>query len=166
MDAILELKATNGILYVFDDRVEISRKTVFGVAAQGFKGDRIIFFKDITSVEFKKPTIWANGYMQFIIAGTMHQNASVGILGSSMESMKDPNTIILRAFNKETPELSEKAYKLIMDNMVKTKSDSNKSVNTISEADELRKYKSLLDDGIINQEEFDKKKKELLGLLN
>jgi hypothetical protein len=30
--------------------------------------------------------------------------------------------------------------------------------------DEIRKYKSLLDDGIISQEEFDKKKKELLGL--
>lgn len=33
-----------------------------------------------------------------------------------------------------------------------------------SGADEIRKYKSLLDDGIITQDEFDKKKKELLGL--
>lgn len=33
-----------------------------------------------------------------------------------------------------------------------------------SEADEIRKYKSLLDDGILTQEEFDAKKKELLGL--
>lgn len=33
-----------------------------------------------------------------------------------------------------------------------------------SPADEIRKYKSLLDDGIITQEEFDKKKKQLLGL--
>ncbi|EME3488642.1 SHOCT domain-containing protein, partial [Enterococcus faecium] len=31
-------------------------------------------------------------------------------------------------------------------------------------ADELRKYKELLDDGIINQEEFNIKKKELLDL--
>lgn len=30
--------------------------------------------------------------------------------------------------------------------------------------DEIRKYKNLLDDGIITQEEFDAKKKELLGL--
>lgn len=34
--------------------------------------------------------------------------------------------------------------------------------NTTSKADELRKYKGLLDDGIINKEEFDKMKKELL----
>lgn len=33
-----------------------------------------------------------------------------------------------------------------------------------SEVDEIRKYKELLDDGIITQEEFDAKKKELLGL--
>ena len=33
-----------------------------------------------------------------------------------------------------------------------------------SNADELRKYKKLLDDGVISQEEFDAKKKQLLGL--
>lgn len=33
-----------------------------------------------------------------------------------------------------------------------------------SDADELRKFKGLLDDGIISQAEFDEKKKELLGL--
>jgi len=33
-----------------------------------------------------------------------------------------------------------------------------------SNADELKKYKELLDSGIISQEEFDEKKKQLLGL--
>ena len=33
-----------------------------------------------------------------------------------------------------------------------------------SPADELRKWKQLLDDGVITQEEFDAKKKQLLGL--
>lgn len=33
-----------------------------------------------------------------------------------------------------------------------------------SPADEIRKYKGLLDDGIISQEEFEAKKKQLLGL--
>jgi len=35
---------------------------------------------------------------------------------------------------------------------------------TSSAADEIRKFKSLLDDGIITQEEFNAKKKQLLGL--
>lgn len=37
-------------------------------------------------------------------------------------------------------------------------------VPTGSQADDLKKYKSLLDEGIITQEEFDAKKKQLLGL--
>ena len=47
----------------------------------------------------------------------------------------------------------------------------NKSANIattqpqeISSADEIKKYKELLDSGIITQEEFDLKKKQLLGL--
>ncbi|MBU8597785.1 SHOCT domain-containing protein [Alkalihalobacillus clausii] len=38
----------------------------------------------------------------------------------------------------------------------------SKHTMTASPADEIRKYKSLLDDGIISEEEFEKKKKELL----
>ena len=37
-------------------------------------------------------------------------------------------------------------------------------INQVSAADELRKFKELLDMGIITQEEFDAKKKQLLGL--
>ena len=37
-------------------------------------------------------------------------------------------------------------------------------INNSSNADELKKYKELLDMGAISQEEYDQKKKELLGL--
>lgn len=39
-----------------------------------------------------------------------------------------------------------------------------KETQPLSNADELKKYKDLLDQGIITQEEFDAKKKQLLGL--
>lgn len=38
------------------------------------------------------------------------------------------------------------------------------SVSSVSVPDEIRKFKELLDDGIITQEEFNTKKKQLLGL--
>ena len=38
------------------------------------------------------------------------------------------------------------------------------TIQNMSSADELKKLKDLLDDGIITQEEFDTKKKQLLGL--
>lgn len=37
-------------------------------------------------------------------------------------------------------------------------------VQNTSDADELKKYKDLLDNGVITQEEFDAKKRQLLGL--
>lgn len=40
----------------------------------------------------------------------------------------------------------------------------NVSVQSLDEADQIRKFKSLLDDGIITEEEFEAKKKQLLGL--
>lgn len=47
----------------------------------------------------------------------------------------------------------------------KIKQEQNASAtNTISAADELKKFKELLDMGAITQEEFDAKKKQLLGL--
>ena len=55
-------------------------------------------------------------------------------------------------------------------NSLAAKLDQIISINTQeptsagSNADELRKFKGLLDDGIISQAEFDEKKKELLGL--
>lgn len=44
------------------------------------------------------------------------------------------------------------------------KRTSNKKNPILSEADELKKFKELLDSGVITQEEFDKKKKDLLNL--
>ena len=41
---------------------------------------------------------------------------------------------------------------------------SGNSNSTVSAADELKKYKELLDMGVITQQEFDAKKKQLLGL--
>lgn len=46
----------------------------------------------------------------------------------------------------------------------KQEPQEEKNVSTISNADEILKYKNLLDSGIITQEEFDGKKKQLLGL--
>ena len=44
------------------------------------------------------------------------------------------------------------------------KSNTSDKDGTISPADEIKKYKELLDMGAITQEEFDAKKKQLLGL--
>lgn len=57
----------------------------------------------------------------------------------------------------------------IIDDIVKKYKNAGKAasvqvVQQVSAADELKKYKELLDMGVITQEEFDAKKKQLLGL--
>ena len=49
------------------------------------------------------------------------------------------------------------------DEDIRTAANGN-SNSAVSSADELKKYKELLDSGVITQEEFDAKKKQLLGL--
>lgn len=57
--------------------------------------------------------------------------------------------------------LGEEVKKAI--NKARNLENNNNSIeNTLSNADEIRKYKQLYDEGIINQEEFEKKKQELL----
>lgn len=58
----------------------------------------------------------------------------------------------------------ETISKLIVERQNKeTKSETVVKQET-SNADELKKYKDLLDSGVTTQEEFDQKKKQLLGL--
>ena len=60
-----------------------------------------------------------------------------------------------------------KAFKIQIDNLVskhRQSANSNSVINQISSADELEKFSNLLQKGIITQEEFDLKKKQILGL--
>ena len=64
----------------------------------------------------------------------------------------------------------DEIHKCVSDLLIDRQAKNNAPVTTIkqeipqSNADELKKYKELLDMGVISQEEFDTKKKQLLGL--
>jgi hypothetical protein len=59
---------------------------------------------------------------------------------------------------------SKDATEITAEEAAEIRKNAAAPAQTDSSTDELRKYKSLLDDGIISQEEFDAKKKQLLGL--
>ncbi len=74
------------------------------------------------------------------------------------ETKKD--SFVYRAAKQEADEILA-----ILGNI--TKSDTKEEVvesHEISVTDEIRKYKILLDEGILTQEEFEAKKKQLLGI--
>lgn len=68
-------------------------------------------------------------------------------------------------FSPKQNELAENVYNHIRTLIEENKKNMSTIINqfqSFSSADELRKFKQLLDDGIITQEEFDEKKKQLL----
>lgn len=161
MEQISQFKGQNGIIIVYDEYVAISRKSFGGFISQGgSSGERKYFYKDINAIEYKKPTFVANGYFKILLAGSAETNAKVGILSSSMESMKDQNTVILRAFSKKVGEQTDEIYELIM----KKLSDAKNTVNTLSSSkmDDLKKLGELKVSGVLTEDEFQKEKTKLL----
>jgi len=72
-----------------------------------------------------------------------------------------------RAFTRATPQQREAEILELMsqlDNIRNAHSNGQSTGAMVSDADELAKYKKLLDDGVITQDEFNAKKKQILGL--
>ena len=162
---IAEFKGQNGMILVFDDHIAISRATFGGFVSQGgYAGDRRYFYTDISSFEYKRPTFFANGYFKIIIPGTRDINAKVGILGSSIESAKDPNTIILRAFTSKVGDETDRIYSIIMDKLTKAKKTPQNEISVSnSKMDELKKLGDLRTSGVLTEEEFQKEKERVLN---
>lgn len=122
----------------------------------GDLGGKRIDFVDITSVQFKEVTT-AIGFIQFSYAGSVESKGGV------QSAVNDENTIPFRS-NQEKE--AKEIYDYIIARRAELKNPMAQAtvVEQPSITDEIRKYKSLLDEGIISQEEFDAKKKQLLGL--
>ncbi len=113
---------------------------------------KTIPINNVISVQIKKPG-FTGGYLYFQTVG--------GLNNSSMKTVndfiKDENTIVINSKKKYEVALQIKEY-------IEKMQSSTNSINQFSSADELIKYKQLLDDGVITQEEFNSKKKQLLNL--
>lgn len=117
---------------------------------------------NITNVEVD--THLLTGYFEVAAGGGQNLPRNYWSTDSKTDPAKSPNTISLNSnlfddFRKASDLINE----LIMDIKL-SPSTSVQSSSKLDTPDELRKYKSLLDDGIINEQEFNAKKKQLLGL--
>ena len=83
-------------------------------------------------------------------------------MGGIKSAASDENSIM---FDLENNNLIEEIVEYIETRKRElSNSQTPQVIQEISVADELKKFKELLDMGIITQEEFDAKKKQLLGL--
>lgn len=168
LQPIMSLKATNGYITVFHDYVVFSRNSLAGYTAQGAAGARTYYYRDIALVEYRKPNLAANGYLKIVLAGT--NDVRSGTRSSTPRAVaQDPNTMVLRAFKSSVPVESEKIYNFIQRRVHEIKTAPPPAPvfappEPASNADEIVKYKQLMDQGIITAEEFEAKKRQLLGI--
>ena len=151
---IFDFKSSVGDgLKVYEDRIVISHSGVLNFFAMGIKGDKTIYYNDLTAVQFKKAG-WTAGHIQFSLLGGRES------VGGVLAASSDENTITINLNENDT---AEKMVAYIQEK-IKAARQPKVATAATSSAVEIMKLKNLLDMGIITQEEFDAKKKQLLGL--
>ncbi|MBQ8830261.1 MAG: SHOCT domain-containing protein [Oscillospiraceae bacterium] len=142
------------------------------VGKGGPNGDITYFFKNYMRIQWT-PANLGTQFAQLVFITP--ENASRYITGSNLNDMVDTNKIPFCSgmFSyQEANTYCKSVYldiKAVMDVFKERESTMSSGGQTIvqqkpSGADEIRKYKALMDEGIITPEEFEAKKKSILGL--
>lgn len=126
-------------------------------------GDKKLFYKNYRGVETFSKTNTANGYLKFIPQGINSDDLY------SCEYFFFNNSIPFET--KKIKQKIEYAQNIINEKInslnvksIEAKVEIKEEVKEIDSFEEIRKYKQLLEEGIISEKEFNKKKKELLNL--
>lgn len=146
-----EYKGYNGTLILTNDGVIIKRGAKGFLLGGGMlRGDKTIPYASIVAVQLKKAGMTA-GYLQLTLKGGSEAKSGL------MQSTTDENTVNFHARkNKDFLEAKQNIEAKI--------SQSSGSQQSHSGADELEKLAALKEKGIITEDEFAAKKKQLLGL--
>ena len=157
---IFRIKGEMKTMVVYENKVMLEGEKGLIAAASGVtQGQKSFGYESITSLEFKEATLLDNGHLAFNLQGDAGRSSVVGF-GKAMMGFQNDNTFKFQKRSQNVEVQNIKNY--IEDQMLKSKQTTQSLVNAVSPADELRKYKQLMDDGIITQEEFNEKKKQLL----
>jgi len=143
-------KGHNGQIEADEQGVTISRKGVLGFLTQGLKGDKRIPYESITAVQFKPAGLLVNGYIQLTVKGGTESRGGV------FKATSDENTVMFQG--REQGEAFARLRDAIQDRIAQ---GSNRPA---SAADEIAKFADLQARGIITLEEYEAKKRQLLGL--
>ena len=137
---------------IVENRVKISRTGISSFVMHGLKGDKEILISQISSIQFKNASIWTNGYIQFGFLGGREAK------GGLLQGTKDENTVLFKKKHQRDFEaLRARIYEMQND-----EKDQPSSPPGQSPLDELNKLASLLDRGVINNEEFESQKRRIL----
>ena len=147
---------SNSTLRVYEDYIIIKHSGVINALSKGgAKGEKRINYNAISALEYKKASTIAPDVIQFSLYGSDRG-------GGNLSAAGDENSIM---FDAGKNQLTQEIVDYIERRRTElSKPQASQVIQAVSPAEELKKMKELLDMGIITQEEFDAKKKQLLGL--
>lgn len=150
---------TGSYIEVYEDYLVIAHMGTGAIANTmrgGVTGGKRINYTDLTSIQFKEPGGAAVGFIQVIYPGSIENKGGV------LDMINDENSVPVMPCDTE---YARELVNYIERRKVEIKNQpASASSPALSAADEILKFKNLLDSGVITQEEFESKKKELLGL--
>ena len=146
----LSAKGLNGQIELYSNKVRILRKGVLSFMTQGLKGNKDIMISTISSIQLKNAGL-TNGYIQFAFMGGKEAK------GGLFQGTQDENTVM---FSKKQQPLFEQIKETVESRI----GAANNSASPSSDADELLKLAELRDKGILTENEFQKKKEQILGI--
>ena len=150
------------VMYVYDDRVILTQEGARGLFTKGLQGEKTYYYNDITSVQFKNCG-WTTGFIEFTMAGGIDRQGGAfsGVNNDNRFTFSKPTI----GAAKKLAEEMETINTFIQAKIRECKNGTRvTNIQANSDADEIRKFKELLNEGIITQEEFEAKKKQILGL--
>jgi len=153
MNKTMEYKGYNGSLILTDRGVVIKRGLRGFLLGGGFlRGDKTIPYAGIVAVQLKKAGLTA-GYIQLTLKGGSESKRGL------LQSTRDENSIHFHnVLGKKNNKLFEEARNLIEERISTAVSGGSSGIN------DIRELASLRDEELITQEEFEAKKKKILGL--
>lgn len=154
---VYDLRGIRGrYMKVYDNRVIIGTKETLGSLVTGnvSDGEKTIYYRDCIGVQFKQSGLQF-GYLQLETASA--------IMNQMQNNFYNENTFTFDLSVQSNEKMIEVAD-YVKNKVEETKNGGGQTVKNVSAADEIKKFKELLDMDIITQEEFDAKKKQLLGL--
>ncbi len=145
-------------LIVHGGTVKIIRKA--GVFAA--QREKVLPVKSITSVEVKKPGWLVAGFIQFSIGGGKARDSSYTVTGGASDAAQDENSLVFAGDDKYKVALKIQSY-IAQYGQNDGHGAPQAAPMDFSVADEIAKLKRLADQGVLTKEEFEAKKKQLLG---
>ncbi len=158
---ICSASGRNGQVHLFEDRVLITRQGFVSAITFGFRGDKEILISEITSIGWKEPG-FTTGYIHFEYVGGQAP-VRTGVFADD-SIVNNENAVI---FTPEHQPDFEQLRKLLEEKRAELRKPQQVEVvaaATASPMEELKKLAELKEMGIVTEEEFEAKKKQLLGL--